>query len=101
MKKFYTTVCLLILSNLAKAADLGLSVNQFEKFTNKNNVVAINGTGTCDVVTELKIQNEMELGRLTIKQLRTIINKESSVERKQEILDLIERALLDENSIQN
>lgn len=100
MKKFFSTICILILSNLAKAADLGLDVNSFGKFTKHSGVVAMNGTGTCMVAgkNDLKVQSEFE--NLTLKDLRIKLQHTPSLEQQQEILDLVERTLIDENSNQ-
>lgn len=99
MKKILSSICILILSNVARAADLGLDVNSLGKYTQQNGVVAREGTGTCRVAGR-ESKRQPTIMDLTIGELRTKLQKSSSTQQKQEILDLVEKALVDENYIQ-
>lgn len=97
MKKVFSTVCILLLSNLAKAADIGLNDNSFGEFTRQGGVIAMNGTSTCLVAGKDTLKVNQAFEKLTLKELRDKLQKTSSIQQKQELLDLIEKTLIDEN----
>ncbi|MGZ3771787.1 MAG: hypothetical protein ACXVCP_17110 [Bdellovibrio sp.] len=100
MKKFFSTIAILILSNLAKASDLGLNTNKFENFTKQKGAVAMDGTGTCVIAGQNDFRKKSEFENLTLKDLRNKLQHTTSLQQQQEILDLVERTLVDENFYQ-
>ncbi len=97
MKKIFTTAFILLLSTIAKAADLGINTNSLTTHTNTTGVSAREGTGTCIVAgpREIKIPHDIE--NLTLRELRIKLQQAPSLEQREQILDRIERALNVEN----
>lgn len=93
MKKLFTTACVLFLSIVAKAADLGINTSALAVHTNTNGVTAREGTGTCIVAGPREIKIPHEIDRLTLGELRVRLQQAPSQEQREQLLDLIERAL--------
>lgn len=95
---------MLALSCVSRASEIGMNVNEFHQFTKTDGVVAMDGTGTCRTGGKSDVFKTSEfpsLLNLTLGELRTQIRKSDSIVRRQEIMNFIEKVLIDESPNKN